>query len=363
MKAIRLDAGLEVVAEGEGPKWNVLLRTGSFHRADFGAITITAADLQTMVRNWKAMGGQALRFDWHHMGDSAPDARRSLEDREASGWIERLEVRPDEPDLLYGLVDWTEKARQKIKAKAYRYLSPEFVMDMPSRSTGKRQGPTFLAAGLLNDPFLTDLPRVAASAVAVPPAQPNPAPKAKEQHMNPIAVAALAALGLPETATEADVAAAHAKLTAKDAEAVKLSAAVEPLTVKLSAFDAKIAALEKANAELEKANKNAAVDAALVKLQDRLTTTDEKDAFRKYAFAIGLDEAVKVHGSFPVKVKTGEMGHGAGGGEVTAKDAHVKLSATVAELVKGGTSPVDAWLTVIEKNTEVAALTRETKSV
>lgn len=369
---ISLDAGergpFVADAEGEGLKWNVLLHTGTFHRSDFGKITITREHLATMVANWKAMGGQGLPFDFHHWGGSdRPDVR--LEDKRASGWIEKLEVRPGEPDLLYGLVDWTDEARGLIRTKKYRYLSPSFAMDAQSRTTGKSQGPTFYGAGLLNDPFLTTLPRVAASASGVPPAQPNPAPVAKEQHamkkLN-LLFAALA-ISVPAEPTDADFDNAIKSiedLKAKNTETVKMSAAAETTALKLSALESKTAALEKANADLLAANKNAAIDAELVKLQDRLTTTDEKGAFRKYAMAIGLDEAVKVHSAFPVKVSAKELGHNTGGGErESLASAHVKLSAVQADLVKTGLSPADAWVRAIELNGALADQTREVKAL
>lgn len=361
---VSLDAGergpFVADAEGEGPKWNLLLHTGTFYREDFGKLTVTEADLQTMVRNWEAMGSPGLNFDFHHWGGSERTDIR-LEDKRSSGLIEKLEVRAGG---LYGLVDWTDEARGLIRAKKYRFLSPSFSMEAISRTTGKRQGPTFYGAGLLNDPFLTTLPRVAASASGVPPAQPHtPAPVAKEHTMLKNLHLLFTALAVQAAAepTEADVEKALKSiedLKAKNTETVKMSAAVD---AKLVSFEAKVSALEKKNAELEKANQNAAVEAELVKLADRLTTPDEKSAFRKYAMAIGLDEAVKVHASFPVKVKTGEKGHGEGGKAPTAAAAHVQLAAKQAEAAKAGANPVDAWLNVIAANPEIAEQTRDVK--
>ena len=133
-----------------------------------------------------------------------------VEEKLAAGWISDLAARPDG---VWGLIGWTEKARGFIAADELRYLSPTFTTDGLDRSTGQSQGPSLFGAALLNDPYLKELPRVAASA-----APPTPQPQPKEQQMDPTQqLAALhAALGLPPGTTH-EAALAHVSSLPKKA--------------------------------------------------------------------------------------------------------------------------------------------------
>ena len=63
--------------------------------------------------------GVDLVIDYEHQVD-APIARPSGP-VPAAGWVKDLRVKPDG---IWGRVVWTEKARQMIEAREYRYLSP-----------------------------------------------------------------------------------------------------------------------------------------------------------------------------------------------------------------------------------------------
>lgn len=161
----------------------------------------------------------------------------------AAGWFARLEARADG---LYAVdVEWTAQAAQMIADKQYRYISPVFPYD---KRTGAVLG--IAHAALTNDPGLDGLTDLAAlSALAnqflTPPPQ-------EEMPMK----ALLAALGLSETATEAEALAALAALKsaapdpAKFVEVATLTAA----QTEKAAIAAELAALkaEKAQAEVDK---------------------------------------------------------------------------------------------------------------
>lgn len=121
----------------------------------------------------------------------------------AAGWFKELEARPD--DGLYAVgVRWTERAAAMIAAGEYRYLSPVFAYDAAGRV--RALGP----AALTNNPGLdglTDLSRAALSAYFP-----------EELPMKEL----LKALGLAETATEAEALAALA--SAKSAHQGELAA-------------------------------------------------------------------------------------------------------------------------------------------
>lgn len=126
----------------------------------------------------------------------------------AAGWFKKLEWRPG--DGLYAVdVRWTERAAALIAAGEYRYLSPMFLYDAAGRVLA------LAPAALVNNPGLdglTDLSRAAMSAYF-----PEEVPQMKEL---------LKALGLPETATEAEaLAALAAQKSAHQGELVALKAA------------------------------------------------------------------------------------------------------------------------------------------
>ncbi len=349
-----LDQGFAIArpdVKGE-PRWNRLFPLGSRFRDDFpgGRIDFTQKFLSTMVENWRRMGSAALPADYLHRGDA--DGDLPVEEKVASGWIEELELRNDG---LWGLIRWTERARSYIAADELRYLSPTFATDAKDRSTGKPQGPTLYGCALLNTPFLTDLPRVAASAVAVPPANPQPAPKAKETQMHKLICAAF---GLPEDSTEEAIVAhatkcaaaltATAKLSAEKDEALKLAATnstgVEALKIALAKESIERTALSAEVVKLQKA----AVDAAIQVEADKLFAAGklpgkDTESFKKVALAMGLPEALSIFGS-RTGVELKEVGTtGATEPAITdSKALQAKYDAEFDALLKAGTSSATA---------------------
>lgn len=147
----------------------------------------------------------------------------------AAGWITGLEWRAhstgsgraDEAGL-YAAVEWTEKAAAMIAAGEYRYLSPVFAYD----ATGLVLdiGP----AALTNNPGLDGLTDLAAlSALYIP-----------DQEITPMKEL-LKALGLADTATEAEALTALAALKAKSDEGATRLATLtaEVATLKAAAPD------------------------------------------------------------------------------------------------------------------------------
>jgi len=167
----------------------------------------------------------------------------------AAGWIGGLELRADG---IYAVdVEWTVRAAQMIADKEYRYISPVFPYD--SR-TGAVQG--FAHAALVNDPGLDGLTDLAGAAAL----------SALFMEDEPMK-ALLAALGLSETATEAEALAAlnaktapiQAELAALKAQAPDPARYVEVATLtavrtELATATTELAALkaEKAQAEVDK---------------------------------------------------------------------------------------------------------------
>jgi len=100
---------------GTVPEWICLLPHGLVRtlKGDFLADELAR---QEIIRNWQARGLDVV-FDYEHAtlskeGTPAP----------ASGWIVELADRGEEG--LWGRVQWTERARQHLANREYRYHSP-----------------------------------------------------------------------------------------------------------------------------------------------------------------------------------------------------------------------------------------------
>lgn len=170
-------AGPLELPEAELPEWLHLVPASGTWRGHWSGnvIEITAERLQTLVANFNRRGID-LMVDWEHesmRGMRAP----------AAGWVDRVELRAEG---LFGHVKaWTPTAAAQLKAREYRYLSPTILFRALDRVTGVDQGWTLHSAALTNDPFFHELDAVVA-------AQRSPL-----MHL-----VMLAALGLPEDATE-----------------------------------------------------------------------------------------------------------------------------------------------------------------
>lgn len=316
---IHLAGGIAIDKAGvESAKWNKIAVAGKFHRADFpgGALILDRAAFEQMISNWKRMGGNALPVDRHHWGDS-DDVRVSAEDKIAVGWMEDLRL--GESGDLEALIAWNDDGREDITKDRRRYFSPSFSPQAIDRHTGKPQGWTLYGGGLLNDPFLSELPRMAASATSS--TNPKTAEKAKEDEMNKLICAAF---GLPEDSTDevivehakkcAAALAASAKLSAEKDEALKLSSAnvasVEALKLALTTEKTERAALAEEVVKLQKAATDTAITIEANKLFAAGKLPGMKtESFKKVALAMGLDEAVAIFGA-GVGVPMKEMGHG-----------------------------------------------------
>jgi len=119
---------------------------------------------------------------------------------EAAGWVKGAEARQDG---LYLTVDWTKKAWEAIKSKAYRYFSPEFADEWTHPKTNVTHKNILFGGGITNRPFLKDILPLNMSELSLAEEQVQP----KEgKGMDPKKLRKL--LGLPEDATDEAVAAA-----------------------------------------------------------------------------------------------------------------------------------------------------------
>lgn len=132
-------------------------------------------------------------------GDAAP----------ASGWIDRASLRYEPGVGILGAIDWTPRAAQMIAGGEYAYLSPVFLYSPESGEVLLLQH-----VALTNDPAL-DLPQVALRSTGEFNDFSTEDFSKEEPHVNETLKKLLAALGLADTADEAEAMSAVAALVKK----------------------------------------------------------------------------------------------------------------------------------------------------
>jgi phage I-like protein len=176
-----------VALAAEPPEWVQLLPIGTVQARDGrGPYTIadTAHAERVIAASREFLGTSRPVVDYDHQTDLAavPGVGGTAP---AAGWIEDLEVRPDG---IWGRVEWTAQAAERIRSREYRFISPVFS------HTRDGQVLALLRAGLTNKPNL-DLLALASA-------------HTQEDHMEELLKRLRKLFGLPEDAT-ADAVVAH----------------------------------------------------------------------------------------------------------------------------------------------------------
>lgn len=108
----------------------------------YGEVEITENDLQNMERNFKEkITGVDLSINKDH------------EKVEALGWFKDVFLSFDGKTLL-AEVSWCPEGVSVLRAKSFRYFSPEFSFNYTHPHTGEKSGATLTGGALTNYPFL-----------------------------------------------------------------------------------------------------------------------------------------------------------------------------------------------------------------
>lgn len=111
-------------ASGKAPDWIELVPSGEFSGRDGRAWLNDQPERIVKRFNQNA---QPLILDWEHASEhKAPQG----DPTPAAGWIEDMEVRKGS---VWGRVDWTERGRETVANREYRFISPVLVYQKPSR--------------------------------------------------------------------------------------------------------------------------------------------------------------------------------------------------------------------------------------
>ncbi|MGD0922484.1 MAG: phage protease [Terriglobia bacterium] len=164
---------------------------------------ITRQDLEDIVRNFRDRQNGEINVDYDHAsempevaaGGPVPSAGRivTLDRPEPLNGSRKLEVGNREgPNsllpasgsrlILYGWYEPTERARELLQSREYRYISPAIDWTAHNKLTGKPQGTTLTSVALTNRPFLEELPQVRLSDPAFQPADEGETRNAKTEH-------------------------------------------------------------------------------------------------------------------------------------------------------------------------------------
>jgi hypothetical protein len=181
--------------EGDTPAtWIQAMTVGTYEHPVYGTIDITPERIQKFAANVNSRArGTDLDIDYDHKDKTG----------EAAGWIKQADARDNG---LWVLVEWTKQAAQKIKDKAYRYFSPEFVDEWTHPQSQQTFQDVLLGGGITNRPFLKDIQPINMSELFAGEHQKQPE---GGTGMDPKKLREL--LGLQESATDADVEAAVKK--------------------------------------------------------------------------------------------------------------------------------------------------------
>lgn len=299
----------DVVATNEA-KWSKIFPLGvTKFRSDFpdGKIEFDAELLGEMVANWKAEGSPERAVNYFHRGSSDGGAT-PIDEKVAAGWIQNLELRADG---LYAQIRWTDRAREFIQKDELRYLSPEFLTDSTDANTGEARGAKLLGAALLNDPFLVELPKVAASERA------HVEEELKEMKVQ-----------LSETTVQ---------LSAAKAEVAKLVEVEKLAAEKISLAETRAVSAEKERDELKAEKRTREVNdfcAALI-VSGKITPA-MRPGVEKLALAHGVD-AVKFFDETPAVVDVSGKATGVSAAPADDKaSAKSRWEAKVQSLLSGG---------------------------
>jgi len=135
----------------KGGSWVHLLPMGTFTGLD-GRGPYTVDNPAAIIEASRQLSGRRQPvIDYNHSTDLA--AKRG-EEAPAAGWIVGLQARADG---VWGLVEWTDKARRQIAAREYRYISP-VIRYSPTGRIG-----AILRASLVNAPNFDQLTALASA--------------------------------------------------------------------------------------------------------------------------------------------------------------------------------------------------------
>jgi len=130
-----------------------ILYPDEFHHKAYGKFRVTKKDLENAVKNFNAGIGAVKDSESWVLPGTYEHPMSGISDPEmtkASGWIRELILKEDG---LYAKIEFTNKAKEYIKNKEFKFISPVFEENFIDEQ-GQEHGFTLRGFGLTNWPFL-----------------------------------------------------------------------------------------------------------------------------------------------------------------------------------------------------------------
>lgn len=247
------------LSEGDNPSsWIHAMTVGKYDHPVYGEIAFTEDRLKRFAQSVTDRVREIEPdIDYDHKARTG----------DAAGWVKNAEVRADG---LYLFVEWTSEAVQKIKSKAYKYFSPEFVDSWEHPKTKKVFQDVINGGAITNRPFLKDLSPLNLSEMLIP----DEDPEEERNDMDPKKFAEL--LGLAEGTSEDDMLAKIKELQEKaNKPPVKLSDADEELR-RLSETNPAIKLLMEQQKDLREQNARTTAQLRLAEVRGNVTALSDE---------------------------------------------------------------------------------------
>ena len=143
---------IELAETGKVPNKVQILKVGKFKHQTYGDFEITTKTLSEMKKNFDDnVRGIDVAFDYFHASD-----------KEASGWVEKLELKEGGKEL-WATVEWTPTASKKLSDRELRYFSPDFAFQWTDPESGVKHSNVLFGGGLTNRPFLKEMQAIVAA--------------------------------------------------------------------------------------------------------------------------------------------------------------------------------------------------------
>jgi hypothetical protein len=128
-----------------GSCWVHAMPIGKHRHPSYGELDFTPERIKRFADNFvNRVRGIDIAIDYDHRAHGG----------DAAGWVRQAEARTDG---LWLFVEWTRTAYQKIKEKAYRYFSPEFLDEWEHPESRIKFKDVLFGGGITNRPFLKNL--------------------------------------------------------------------------------------------------------------------------------------------------------------------------------------------------------------
>jgi len=133
-----------------------ILPVGEWEHALYGDIKIKEEDIEEFVQHFD----QGIR-----KGVTITEGHAMMQELPAVGWFKKLINKNDKG--LWGLVEWTDKGRELLQQKAYKYFSPEFFTVYEDPETHKLYNNILTGGALTNSPYFKDLQSIVMSELVI----------------------------------------------------------------------------------------------------------------------------------------------------------------------------------------------------